>query len=294
MIVKMESDSWNTVPTTNIQQKLLEDIERGDVIFLPHLKFDLLPLEQKFLTADCADPKSKNISFDIQTSILRGSQCESSDLVQLQEMMTRFASHARKLIDSFFPPYQESLHWGRTSFRPMAVEGRKVASYRKDDTRIHVDSFASRPVQGLRLLRVFSNINPIHPRIWKLGEPFESVASRFLPQIHHKQWISPRILQKLGITKGIRSPYDHLMLQIHDTMKGDIAYQQMVPTQEFSFPSGSSWIVMTDKVSHAALAGQFILEQTFYLPVEAMQQPDQSPLRILEKMARRPLVSNKC
>lgn len=292
MIVKIESDSWNAVPPTNIQQKLLADIERGEVIFLPCLKFDLFPFEQKFLTADCADPKSKNISLDTQTSILRGSQCKSSDLIQLQEMMTRFADQARKLIDSFFPLYQESLQWGRTSFRPMAVEGRKVASFRKDDTRIHVDSFASRPVQGLRLLRVFSNINPIHPRIWKLGEPFENVASRFLPQIRHKQWISPRILKKMGITKGIRSPYDHLMLQIHDTMKGDVTYQQNVSAQEFSFPSGSSWIVMTDKVSHAALAGQFILEQTFYLPVEAMHQPDQAPLRILEKMAGKSLISH--
>lgn len=293
MIVKLESNSWDAAPTTNIQQKILADIERGDVIFLPHLKFDLWPFEKKFLTADCADPKSKNISLDMQTSILRGSQCENFEFVQLQEMMTRFAHQARKLIESFFPFYQESLRWGRTSFRPMAIEGRKVASYRKDDTRIHVDSFASRPVQGLRLLRVFSNIHPLHPRIWKLGEPFENVAARFLPQIRHKQWINPRILQKLGITKGIRSLYDHFMLQIHDTMKGDIAYQQTISAQEFSFPSGSSWIVMTDKVSHAALSGQFILEQTFYLPVEAMQQPDQAPLRILEKMAGKSLVSNK-
>jgi len=81
------------------------------------------------------------------------------------------------------------------------------------------------------------------------------------------------------------------MLQIHDTMKGDITYQNTVPANEFSFPSGSSWIVMTDKVSHAALSGQFILEQTFYLPVEAMQKPDQSPLRILEKIVGRPLVA---
>src|SRR6185369_5704300 len=129
---------------------------------------------------------------------------------------------------------------------------------------------------GKRLLRVFSNIHPYLPRIWKLGEPFEDVARKFLPKIRHTPWISPHILQRLGITKGLRSPYDHLMLQIHNTMKGDVNYQNTVPQQELVLPSNSTWIVMTDKASHAAISGQFMLEQTLYLPVDAMQAPEQS------------------
>ena len=37
------------------------------------------------------------------------------------------------------------------------------------------------------------------------------------------------------------------------------------------------------------LRGQFLLEQTFYLPVAAMQDERYAPLRILEELYHRPL-----
>jgi hypothetical protein len=81
-----------------------------------------------------------------------------------------------------------------------------------------------------------------------------------------------------------------MMLNIHDTMKADDAYQREVEQMAFSFPSGSSWIACTDKVSHAAMGGQYLFEQTFYLPVHAMADPCKAPLRILEQFAGRRLV----
>ena len=62
-----------------------------------------------------------------------------------------------------------------------------------------------------------------------------------------------------------------MMLQLHDLMKADTAYQADAPQTAFDFPAGSSWIAFTDQVSHAAMAGQYQLEQTFLLPVEAMR-----------------------
>jgi hypothetical protein len=46
----------------------------------------------------------------------------------------------------------------------------------------------------------------------------------------------------------------------------------------------------TDQAMHAALSGQFCLEQTFHLPIEALSHPERSPLKVLERMAGRPLV----
>ena len=46
-----------------------------------------------------------------------------------------------------------------------------------------------------------------------------------------------------------------------------------MPQTPIDFPAGSTWIAFTDCVSHAAMAGQFRLEQTFLLPVDAMLQP---------------------
>jgi len=53
------------------------------------------------------------------------------------------------------------------------------------------------------------------------------------------------------------------------------------------FPAGSTWIAFTDQVSHAATAGQYQLEQTFLLPVDAMADPERSPLRVLERIMGR-------
>jgi hypothetical protein len=72
-------------------------------------------------------------------------------------------------------------------------------------------------------------------------------------------------------------------------MKEDTSYQQQAPQTAFDFPAGSTWAVFTDSVSHAAMAGQYQLEQTFLLPVDAMLDEQQSPLRILERLKGRRL-----
>ncbi len=84
------------------------------------------------------------------------------------------------------------------------------------------------------------------------------------------------------------------MLQLHNAMKADLQYQQQAHAEEFSFPSGSTWVVMTDQASHAALSGQFLLEQTFYLPVPSMYFPEKSPLSILETLLRKKLIDMQC
>ncbi len=71
------------------------------------------------------------------------------------------------------------------------------------------------------------------------------------------------------------------MLQLHDQMKADLAYQSTSPQTAVDFPAGSTWVAFTDCVSHAAMAGQYQLEQTFLLPVASMIEPDRSPLRVL-------------
>jgi hypothetical protein len=97
-------------------------------------------------------------------------------------------------------------------------------------------------------------------------------------------------MDMFGITKGYRTSYDHYMLNIHDTMKGDNHYQNTVQFDEILFPAGSTWIVYTDQVSHAALAGQHVFEQTFYIPVDGLYDKETSPLRVLERFVKKKLV----
>jgi len=153
-----------------------------------------------------------------------------------------------------------------------------------------VDAFPASPVQGRRILRVFTNVNPEgRARVWRLGGDFEDVARRFNAGLKIPFPGSGEFLQLLRITKSRRSDYDALMLQLHDRMKADADFQASPPQTRFEFPAGSTWIAFTDQVAHAAMSGQYQLEQTFYLPVTAMLNEAQSPLRILERLKDRRL-----
>jgi hypothetical protein len=79
------------------------------------------------------------------------------------------------------------------------------------------------------------------------------------------------------------------MLQLHDLMKQDAAFQESSPQERVNLPAGSTWLTFTDQVSHAAMAGQYQFEQTFLVPVSAMLDDTRSPLRILERIKGRPL-----
>ncbi len=288
MLSTLTATSW-TAPFSELEQKkALEAIENGAVIYLPQLSFQLKAAEQSLLTPTILKKHFKNVSFNPNNRSLKG--VADSQVLQVASMMERFFQDSRHLIEQLFAPYKDSLEMGRTSYRPIEVFGRKT-SLLKDDTRIHVDAFPATPNHGKRILRVFSNINPHQkPRAWHLGEPFEKVALAFLPTLPKPCFGSRTLLGWAKITKSYRTLYDHYMLQLHNAMKKSDAYQQAVTKTAFDFAAGSTWVVMTDAVSHAALSGQYLLEQTFYLPVEAMVCPQKSPLGFLEKNLSKKLI----
>jgi len=80
------------------------------------------------------------------------------------------------------------------------------------------------------------------------------------------------------------------MMGLHDQAKLNVDYQQATPKTEIAFPPGTTWLCYTDQVMHAALSGQYVLEQTFHLDVEAMAEPARAPLKVLERMTGRALV----
>ncbi len=264
-------------------------LEQGKILLFPELDFKLRAHEIKFLSPSIACPQSKNVSFNCHTGLVNGLRL-AEDKDQLKAMMQRFQQKAQQLVETVLSPYTSAIQIGRTSFRPVEISGR-MSSYRKDDTRLHVDAFPSSPNQGKRILRVFTNINPHgQDRIWRVGEPFVQVAQQFLPTVR-KSWPGRSTLYKLlKITKSYCTEYDYTMLQIHNNMKANGQYQKNAQQQEVRFPPGCTWIVQTDHVSHAATQGQYVLEQTFYLPINAMQNPALSPLRTLEKLAGRALI----
>src|SRR5438093_191675 len=122
------------------------------------------------------------------------------------------------------------------------------------------------------------------PRAWRVGEPSADRAARFHRRARRAWPGEARLLRALRVTKRRRSEYDHLMLQLHDRVKADASYQQQAPQGRIDFPVGSTWIVFSDQVLHAAMSGQFVMEETLMLPVSGMRAPETSPIRVLERM----------
>lgn len=285
-IIKIDADVWN-LPQTN--PEWIAGMEQGKVLYFPHLPFALLDKETRLLDPQVRDPRARNISLDA-TGHLKGAIGDEQVQQDLAAMIGRFRQQAQSLIYSLAPEYQGALRLAPTSYRPTKVETRSQ-SWRADDRRMHVDAFPSRPNYGERILRVFCNINPDGaPRVWRVGEPFEDTARKFLPKAKpYSKW-QAKIMRMLRVTKSFRSEYDHLMLQLHDGMKSDLDYQKTANQITMPFAAGSVWVCFSDQATHAVMSGQYMLEQTFHLPPEKQYNPDDSPLAVLEKLTGRSLV----
>ncbi len=282
---ELTTSAWAGGPATDDQTAALES---GNVLLCRYLPFEVESGETGLFSPAILS-SAKNASFDPARGRLGGTSLGGDQAGALAAMMRRFSDAAAGLVDALCPPYRGRVVRGRASFRPAEIVGR-ASSWRKDDTRLHVDSFPATPSGGRRILRVFSNVNPEgRARTWRVGDEFEEVARRFAAALTLPLPGAGHLLALLRITKSPRTPYDALMLQLHDRMKKDDAFQSSSPQTRVDFPSGSTWLTFTDQVSHAAMAGQYQLEQTFLVPVDAMLEPARSPLRILERLKGRRL-----
>ena len=283
------SVGWNGSLAPEAAALATETLECGNVLFMGELTFSI-ERDEAALFSPAILSSSKNASYDSSSGRVGGTTLEKVDVERLRQMMDRFSRTAAGLVGRLFPAYAGRLHVARASFRPAEIAGRQT-SWRKDDTRLHIDSFPASPVQGQRILRLFTNVNPSgRCRTWRVGSEFEAVARRFVGRLSMPWPGTGRMLQAFRITKSRRTAYDALMLQLHDRMKEDGDFQQRSEQEIIDFPSGSSWIAFTDQVSHAATAGQYQLEQTFLLPVSVMSDDKRSPLRVLERLMGRRLV----
>ena len=287
MLESLPIDRWTGPHDADLKARAVSALERGAVLFFPRLPFLLSEPEKQFLDARVSDGQAKNISLDHTSGKLQSTSLSGEKARDLAAMMERFGSQATRLVQELLP--YRNVERARTSFRPVQVKGRHYSKI-SDDRLLHIDAFPSRPMRGRRILRFFANVAPNSPRRWHVGQPFEDFARAFLPRVGPhlpgKSWL----YEKLGVTRGRRSLYDELMLSLHDTGKLDENFQKNSPHQGIEFPPGSCWLVFTDQVLHAALGGEFALEQTFHLDIAEMAEPERAPVKVLERLSGRTLI----
>ncbi|MFP5227980.1 MAG: Kdo hydroxylase family protein [Acidobacteriota bacterium] len=291
-------------PTAEASRAFCAQLEAGDILYFPETPVPLAAEDASFLLGQQQTDSSlhKNIAYKPKIDRLSGVDTKSADpaaVARLQQIMRGYSTAVVQFLTTFLAPYQEHWKLDYASFRPQEEQNRDLPLRRRNDL-LHTDAFPTRPTHGARILRFFNNINPTRTRDWIVSDPFAATVRQFVPQQIAPNPGSPlaRLGKAAGRAMGLgaaipslkRSPYDDFMMRFHNFLKENPRFQSDCPKYPFQFPPGSSWMVYTDTVPHAVLAGQYALEQTFLVRPEAMVQPEISPLRVLEEIAQGPLV----
>jgi hypothetical protein len=281
-----------------------EQLEGGEILYFPQTPIVIPADDLAFLLGQQQTDSSlhKNIAYKSNIDKLSGLETKTTDaaaVTRLQAIMRSYSQAVVKFLTGFLSPYHANWQLDYASFRPQEEQGRDLSLRRRNDL-LHTDAFPTRPTHGARILRFFNNIHPTRTRDWVVGEPFSTVVRQFAPaQIApHPGTPASRAAKSLGRAVGLgaampslkRSPYDDFMMRFHNFLKENPRFQAECVKYPWQFPPGSSWMVYTDTVPHAVLAGQYALEQTFLVSLEAMVNPEVSPLKVLEGIAGTTLV----
>src|SRR5262249_27039104 len=97
------------------------------------------------------------------------------DLKTLRNIMRTYSRNVSAFVRTLLSPYAEGVRLDFASFRPVEEQGRKMPLKARNDL-VRVDAFPTRPTNGDRILRVFTNIHPTLPRGWVTGDTFNVLA----------------------------------------------------------------------------------------------------------------------
>ena len=219
-----------------------------------------------------------------------------ADAEGLRRVLRDYSRSVVAFTASILPTYAARWRVDFASFRPEEEAGRGLSLRSRNDL-VHVDAFPTRPTRGDRILRVFTNVNPEAPRVWRSGGTFEDLAARFASAsglLDHARRAGAggalrRLARAVGLPVAARSPYDRFMLSFHHFLKENRGFQDEGGKATLEFPAGSTWMVFTDMVSHAVLGGRYALEHTFIVSRGSLALPDKAPIAILEGIAGAPL-----
>src|ERR1700741_1703857 len=279
-------------------RRLCAELESGNIILLARSPI-VIPDEDRELLLErrhqqSRSPYHKNIAYrpvEDRITGLSGSAHAKSE--HLSRILRDYSERVAEFLSSLLTPYAHKWKLDYASYRPIQEKARPARLHARNDL-LHFDSFPTRPTNGARILRFFTNINPRESRVWITSQTFEALGPRFasaagLSASSRWEGMVRFIAPLMRLVGPNRPPYDEFMRRCHDLMKEDINFQENTPKQYWEFAPNSSWVVFTDCVSHAVLSGQYALEQTFLIPQDALVLPQRSPLAILERVLGRRL-----
>jgi len=305
VLVRVEGYSfpagWNQPSEASARAlRCCQQLEDGRVLCFDRAPYVLFKEDQEFLLAQRQSESRlhKNISYRPSKDVLRGAAGGPNELRRAHEIMRKYSQEVTRFLKQLLAPYAREMTLDFASFRPEEEQGRDLPLHKRNDL-LHCDSFPTRPMNGHRILRCFTNINPTAPRIWNTTEGFSVLAEKYAADAGLAGFAAKgsapstslvgSIKKALGLKAVNPSAYDRFMLRFHDYLKENSDFQQNCPKVRLEFQPGWTWICYTDSVPHAVMSGQFALEQTVIIPLTALITPDNAPIRVLERLAGKPL-----
>jgi hypothetical protein len=272
-------------------------LEEGNVLLFAETPFAISPEDRAFLLErrQAEAGYHKNIAYRPATDRVTGvARQHPEDARRLREVLGRYSRTVVAFAQDLFPGYARRWKIDYASFRPQEEAGRRLSQHSRNDL-LHVDAFPTRPTRGDRIFRVFTNVNPVAPRLWRTGETFEELAGRFavssgiLGRASRATVLRSllRAASAAGLPVRVRPPYDEFMLAFHHFLKENAEYQESARSERLEFSPNATWMVFTDMVTHSVLQGQFALEQTFLIGRETLTVPEKAPIAVLERIAGR-------
>jgi len=277
-----------------------EQLELGNILYFPTIPFEFSDDWREFLLQQRKSESRhhKNIAYRPAEDRLTGFGSEDKEAQErVHSILRGYSKRVVDFLSNLLPDYRQHWRLDYASFRPFEERGRDLRVRARNDL-LHTDAFPTRPTNGDRILRFFTNINPEQPRVWLTGQTFEVLAEQYAAQaglpsagaqhtgvVQSFARLGRSVAKALHLPVTTRSAYDDFMLRFHHFLKENTQFQQSCPKTRHEFPPGSCWMVFTDMVSHAVLSGQFALEQTFIVPRKAMVTPQHAPVSVLERLA---------
>jgi len=292
-------DSYSPVDWPEIRaREMCRQLESGHIVFLLSSPIEIASEDRELLLGrkQSSSAYHKNIAYrPLEDRVTGLDREEAEEGEKLRRVLRDYSQRSQEFLRKFLASYAGKWKLEFASFRPIEEKGRQMRLHARNDL-LHFDSFPTRPTNGARILRFFTNINPTENRVWLTSQTFEAFGPRMVKAGGLTASLNNPILRSanslarvLGLRKANRSPYDDLMHRCHNAMKEDANFQETTPKNRWEFPPNSSWMVFTDCVSHAVLSGQYALEQTLLIPQAALIEPQRSPLAILQSLTGRRL-----
>lgn len=281
--------------------QLADELERGGIVFFPESPIDLPPqADLDFLREKLSDClMGKNVTYYPEAHQLTGLKAaDPSIAARTLRILENYSGRVSAFLRRMMPRFMSSTPLGTTSFRPIEEQGRNLSRHASNEL-VHVDAGAYGATHGDRILRFFTNVNPIEDRVWITKGTFAALYARYAKDAGIASGGQERISEgwaDRAYTGFIRaasrwvplarvidsSPYDRAMRKFHNFMKDTPAFQRDTAGQlEMRFPPFSSWMVLTDGVSHACTSGQYALVDTFLVPLVNCRLRQYAPYDIL-------------